>query len=396
MRIGIFSDTFPPQVNGVANTALTSAITLGNLGHEVFVYTVAGSLLRRQGGELNGDGDYPFTIIRLPSVPAMVYHDQRIPLPLGLAINHARRVRLDIIHAHTPFSIGWEAVLAAKLFNIPIVGTHHTFYDKYLKHVKLDYAWARSFSWNYVNFYYNCCDAVVSPSKSLAQELKNYGLKRPMEIIVNAIDTELFKPAGDDIAKERLKSSLGFRKKTLVYMGRVSYEKKIDQVVRAFAMALKSEPFIGLVIVGDGPEKGAIELLVKDLGIGKNVSFVGFKRGGELVEVLQASDVFVTASDSENMPLSVLEAMSAGLPVIGARALGIPEIVKEGVNGLLFTPGDLRDMAEKIILLTRDGEMARSFSNNSRSLALNYSRGSVTRSLERFYNDIIHQRLPNN
>lgn len=388
MKIAIFSDTFPPQVNGVANTALTSAITLGNMGHEVFVYTITNSLW----GEDVFDKDSPFNLIRLPSIPAVVYHDQRASLPFMVGVNHVRKNRPDIIHTHTPFGVGWEAVIAAKLFNIPLVGTHHTFYDKYLGHVKLNYDWAKGFSWKYVNFYYDRCDAVISPSRSLALGFKNSGLSNPVEIIINPIDTELFRPVTSGSTKLALKESLGIGRKSLVYMGRVSYEKKIDQVVKGFALALKKDPELGLVIVGEGPERGEIESLVKELGISDNVLFTGFKRGDDLVQVLQANDIFITASDSENMPLSILEAMATGLPVIGANALGIPEIVEDNVNGFLFEPGNIEDMAEKIVRLSSDDNLLEEFSISSRNLSLKYSREGVAAELEKFYRNVIDKR----
>ena len=388
MKIGIFSDTFPPQVNGVANTALTSAIVLSNLGHDVYVYTVSGSLFNREE-KAEDEKEFPFTLVRLPSIPAVVYHDQRIPLPLGLAVKHARKVGLDIIHTHTPFSVGWEAILTARFFKIPIVGTHHTFYDKYLKHVKLDYDFAKSLSWDYINFYYNRCDIVLSPSKSLAIELKNFGLVSPVEIMINPIDTELFKPVKNNRIKQQLKQTLGVKDRSLVYMGRVSYEKKIDQIIKAFALVIKQKSELGLVIVGDGPERNKLEALSKSLGLKNHILFTGFKRGEELVEILQANDIFITASDSENMPLSVLEAMAVGLPVIGANALGIPEIVEDNVNGFLFEPDNTKDLAQKIITLIGNNQLLDSFSQNSRKLALNYSQENVTRSLETVYERII-------
>src|SRR3990167_467803 len=186
MKIAIFSDTFPPQTNGVANIAYYSAKELANLGHDVFVFTV----LPKNKNQKNTAYEN-ITVITLPSIPAMIYPNECFTLPLGFSLRKLKKIKPDIIHTHTPLSVGTEAVLAAKLFKIPLIGTHHTFYDHYLKYLKMDHNLGKKISWRLTAGYYNRCDLVLSPSLSLAEALKTSGLKRPIEIIQNFVDIDI-------------------------------------------------------------------------------------------------------------------------------------------------------------------------------------------------------------
>src|ERR1700733_12502908 len=166
MKIAIFSDTFFPQVNGVANVAYGSALSLSKLGHEVIVFAPIAPKNRHLLKNL------AFEVVVLPSLPAYFYPGERGAVPFSFsALKKLKKFNPDIIHSHTPFSVGCMAVIFAKMLKVKLVGTHHTFYDHYLKHIKMDFASARKFSWKLTDFYYNRCDLVLSPTQSLADEL---------------------------------------------------------------------------------------------------------------------------------------------------------------------------------------------------------------------------------
>lgn len=382
MKIAIFSDTFLPQTNGVATVVSQSAKSLSSLGHEVWIFTVCQS---RQN--IFFGAEEKITIIILPSIPAGAYRGERLTLPVGIAFRRLKEFKPDVIHTHTPFGVGWEAIWAAKKLKIPLVGTHHTFYDYYLKHIKADYDWVKKISWKYTILFYNYCDLVLSPSRSLGDALSKMGLKKPIQVLQNPIETDVFRPAPDIETKKNLKKEFGINDKSLVYMGRVSYEKSIDQVLKAFALVLKNNPELQLMIIGDGPEKNNLERLAENLKIREKIIFTGSLPRDEknLVRALQANDVFVTASKSENMPMSVLESMSCGLPVVAVAEKGLAEIVKDGVNGLIAKTDDATDMAEKISRLASDDSVLKKFSQDTRAQAMNYSKENVTKLLEQAY-----------
>ena len=387
MRVAIFSDTFPPQVNGVAHTAYLSAKNLVEAGHEVAVFTVSKKLKDRPDINLKN-----LQVFRLPSMPALVYPGERFTLPIGITLRQVKKFGPDIIHAHTPFSVGWEAVLVSKILKVPLVGTHHTFYNHYLKHIKLDFEWMKKVSWKFTIGFYNRCDLILSPSKSLADELVREGLKCPIRVLQNSINANLFKPAEDPSAKEAAKKSFGVKNCSVCYMGRLSYEKSIEQVVQAFALINKKMPELNLMLIGDGPERKNLEELAKNLQVSESIIFTGsLLYNDDLARGLQANDLFVSASKSENMPLSVLEAMACGLPMVLVREKGLAELVKENINGVFAKTDDPANIAEKIMSLLSQPELLGKLGQGSRLLATEYSNEKVTDLLVKSYEKVIEE-----
>jgi glycosyltransferase involved in cell wall biosynthesis len=348
------------------------------LGHNICVYTIS----KNSEEELNALEQITGTNIKvytLPSIDSHIYKGERLSIPLGLSIKDIRRFKADIIHTHTPFSAGWEAVICAKRLKILLVGTHHTFFNHYLKYVHMDYKWVEKFSWTYTVGYYNRCNIVLSPTQSLADGLRDNKLKKEIDIMPNPVDVEKYCPA----IKE------GAHEKTLLYMGRVSYEKSIDQVIKAAHIVKNTIPNIKLIIVGDGPEKENLIKLSNDLGLQDNIVFTGFIYGDNLIRTLQSGDIFLSGSKSENMPLAVLESMAIGLPILSVSSLGMVEIVKDNENGFLLSPDNPDEMAEKILYLLNDEQKLKAFSEKSRELSLSYSDTEYAKKLKEIYKKLI-------
>ncbi|MFA6171248.1 MAG: glycosyltransferase [Patescibacteria group bacterium] len=385
MKIAIFSDTYFPQVNGVASVARQTAVNLSEAGHEVAVFTVS----QEPEAELNRKLGNRFKVILLPSLPFWAYSDYRITLPASFSLKKVKKFQPDIIHVQTPFGAGWEGVLCSKLLKVPLVGTHHTFYDYYLKHIKLDYKIPKKLSWKYTAGFYNRCDLVLNPSRVLNDQLKENGLTKPSLVLPNPIDTVFFKPAATEEEKKSVKKEFGVGGRVVSYMGRVSYEKSIDQAIKAFSIASGKLEDAKMMIIGDGPERENLERLVKKLKLGDKVIFTSYLFGGQLLKALQAADVFITASKSENQPVSVLEAMACGLPIVAVSAEGLPEIVNDGKNGFLAKPDKPEEMAEKIILIMRDSKLKNKFSQNSREIALRFSNKIITEKLIGHYSSLL-------
>ena len=388
MRIALFTDTFFPVVNGVANTVYRSARRLSEMGHEVAVCTV--SHLSAQA--LSAQAGPGITIYTLPSVDALIYNEARVTYPGGFSKRYMREFRPDVIHTHSPLLVGMEAIWSAEALGVPLVGTHHTFFDHYLKHIFLDYTWARALSWKGTVWYYNHCDAVISPTRSLAEGLRAAGLKREPLIVPNPVDVEVFSPAPSLEAKAQLKARLNIRGAALIYMGRVSYEKSIDQVIRALARVVERKADTTLVIIGDGPGTNDLRQLAERLGVADRVVFTGYLLGTPLVEALQAGDLFLLASKSENMPLAVLEAMATGLPVVSVASLGMNEIIADGRNGFLLPPDQPDEMANRVIDLLDDAPKRECFAKASRELSLQYSHVAAATRVAGIYEDAVAAR----
>jgi 1,2-diacylglycerol 3-alpha-glucosyltransferase len=388
MKVAIFSDTFYPQTNGVAHFIINSAEGLARHGHEVRVLTVMSDQAKKTFNSLG----YKFTVENIPSISVnFIYPGERFTLPLGWTLRKIKKFKPDIIHSHTPLSVGCEAVLIAKCLKIPIAGEHHTFYDFYLKHIKMNYRWAKKTSWRMTTAYYNKCNVVISPTQSLANDLIKSGLKKTVKIIPNGIDIDFFHPVSDE-EKNRIKKTYGIRSHSLVYVGRISYEKNLAQLIKIFFLLIKNENMkdTKLMLVGDGPERKKLEALGRKLNLDKNIIWTGTLRGQTWKEAFSCNDIFVTASKSENMPLTVLEAMACGLPIVTADEKGLKEIIKENQNGYLCQIDNAGETAQKIKNILEDATKRERFGRASRELAMNYSKEKVTCLLEECYQKVIN------
>lgn len=389
MRIAIFSDTFFPQRNGVVTVVYQSALALSKLGHEVCIVVISSETESNLKNKLNDK----IEIINLPSLPFFGYKGERISFPLGLALRKIKKFKPDVIHVHTSFGVGWEAVICAKFLKIPLIGTHHTFFDYYLKHVKLDFNLVKWISWKYIVAHFNRCDLLLSPSQALSDELIAKGLKTPSSVILNPTDINFFVPVESDKQKQKLKRRYNLPGKSIVYMGRVSYEKSIDQVIKSFALVNKQKPETRMMILGQGPEKSNLEKLCRELNLEDKIIFTGrYDHDNELLDLLHANDIFVTACKNENLPVAVLEAMASGLPVVAVREKGLIEVVSDNLNGYLVEADSPELLAEKIVQLLDDKEINR-FALASRELTYKYSPQEFAKNLESYYKNLIIKTL---
>ncbi len=377
MKIALLTDTFYPQVNGVANTVQRLARALADEGHTVRVYTISNISKEEQDAYANG----AYEVYLLPSLGAVVYPGERLGLPSRALTKSLREFAPDIIHSHTPFTVGELGGMAAKKLSVPLVGTHHTFFDHYLKHIYLDHAWARLLSWKFTVRHYAKAALVISPTQSLLDALEEHGLTTKVALLSNMLDTDFFVPSQErDTA----------RPPRLVYMGRLSYEKSVDDVLRATAEVAKTIPNVELLVIGDGPERARLEEQAKELGIAERSRFTGYLHGTELVSALQSADIFLTASKSENMPLAILEAMAVGLPIIAVGSLGMREILKDGGNAFFIGPDQSSEMAARAIQLLQNELLRKQFAETSRNLSLQYGQKAIAKRLVELYKSILH------
>lgn len=387
MKIALFTDTYPPQVNGVATVVQQTARGLNHLGHETAVVTL--SAARKNLPAQPADA---FPVIRLPSLPFWGYHGERFTAPLGLTLKSIKKFQPDLIHVHTPFAVGWEAILCAKHFGLPLVGTHHTFLDHYLKHIKLDFAWTQKLSWQYVAAFYERCDLVLSPSHALSLELLAHGMHQPLQLLPNPVKLDQFQPAATDDTRLECRSRLGLDGQLIAYMGRLSYEKSLDQVLSAFGQVADQLPSAKLLMIGDGPEKEKLKKMASARGLSHRVIFTGALFGQELAQTMAACDVFVTASKSENHPVSVLEAMASGLPVVAVRSGGLPEIVTNGLDGLLVAPDKPAELADGLSSLLADEALRLAMAKAARQRALDFGEDKIINDLLAQYQRLLRSK----
>jgi glycosyltransferase involved in cell wall biosynthesis len=400
MRISIFTDSFLPYTSGVTFSVLNQARELVRRGHEISIFRPKPARGTEPANVPAGVElyDVPFAV-PVPRVPQL-----RITLPSFVtSLRRLRKIDPDIVHLNTEWGCGWEGLVASRLLGKPTVGTFHTFFAEpgYLKSFGLPAcSWLQSLMWGYSVFFYNTCRTVTSPSQAVKQSLLDHGIRSEPVLIPNGIP--LPEPIDwRNVKRERMK--LQIHGPSFVYVGRMSPEKSLPILLEAFALVQRRRRRARLVMIGDGPSLAALKHQASELGIRTAVEFLGHVEHERLVSerLPLLGDAFVTASTTENQPMSILEAMAMGLPVIGAAAKGIPELVQDGANGFLFEPDNPRAMAACMLRMAASTKRRRQMGQKAMLTAANYNMSHVVDKLVHLYQEAISQtckglRLPRN
>jgi glycosyltransferase involved in cell wall biosynthesis len=352
MKIAIFSDNFYPELSGISDSIILLAGELVKLGHEIRFYVPRYGPQNYQAINLPVQelklGD-KIKIKRLFSLPAPFAGQQaRLVLPL-LSGGLFKKFKPEIIHSQLFFGAGLEGMVRARLGKVPLVGTNHTAISEFVKFAPFNLKLLKKISLNYSVWYYNHCDFVTAPSRSVFNEMSQYGFNRPHQVISNPIDTKIFSLAPN---KSELKKQFALTDKTIVYAGRLASEKNIEVVIRAVALIKKRISNVNLAIAGSGKFKPELKQLVKELNLEKEVKFFGILDKIKLTRLYNASDIFAIASTSESQSMVTLQAMACGLPVIGVNWRALPEYINRH-NGYTVEAGNPKAIADKIIHLFR-------------------------------------------
>jgi 1,2-diacylglycerol 3-alpha-glucosyltransferase len=334
MRIALFSDVYIPAVSGVATSTQLLKNELVKLGHEVYVYTV-----KDPAAKIDDEN-----VIRIPSLPFI--SAKRLAVNLSpLLYRQIRKQQFDIIHTQTEFGLGVLGRSIARRENIPFVHTFHTIYEDFTRDMLTK--WPRlidngtaSLVRSVSKRFCNSADRVIVPTEKAVALLKEYGVIRPMHIIPTGLDLERFKMAAHDEQKRlELRSRLGLKPedKVLLYLGRVSNEKHIDELLDYLFRLFPQIAGLKLVITGEG---AAYNRLVKRVELANqcnNVIFTGPVPHSEVPYYYAMADIFTSASQSETQGLTYIEAQASGLPILVRKDPALDKVVTEGENGHYFT-----------------------------------------------------------
>lgn len=306
MRIGFFTDTYFPQVSGVATSIKTLKEQLESQGHEVYIFTTTDPEAE----------DFEKDIVRMPSVPFISFTDRRIVVRgIWFAYQIAKELELEIIHTHTEFGAGFLGKMVANRLRIPVVHTYHTMYEDYLHYIANGKVVRPTHVKHFIKMFVNHSTGVVCPSQRVVDTLKRYEVDVPMKIIPTGIEVDRFiRPDITSVETEALREKLGIQNRELMILSlsRISYEKNIHVIVQQFPEVLMSFPNARLVIVGKGPYRDELEELVEQLGIQKYVQFTGEVPHEDVACYYHAADYFVSASTSETQGLTYAEAIASG------------------------------------------------------------------------------------
>ena len=379
MRVGIFSESYEPVINGVAVCVQTLRDELVRSGHEVVVFAPY----------YRGFKDPYAHVFRFPSWRTPFAPDYPLPLPFSRSMKKAfASSDLDIVHTQTPFLLGILGARWARQRGIPVVSTNHTLYTEYAHYAPLlpKKLVARVLI-AHMRRYYNGCDAVATPSRPARERLIGYGVRTRIEVIAGGVNAGA--PAIEDGFRERI--GLPGRAKALLYVGRLAKEKNLDMLLSAFQLVLREAPETWLVVVGGGPYEKALQEHARDLGVDERVIFVGPMAPSQVRSAYTVGDVFLWPSVTETQGLAVCEALSAGLPCVAVRAGGTPECVREEVDGLL-TNNDTREFAESALKLLRDDGLRRRMAKEAAKNASRFSTAETAAKFLDLYSSVISER----
>ncbi|PGY09680.1 glycosyltransferase family 1 protein [Bacillus sp. AFS031507] len=373
MRIAIFTDTYDPDINGVARTLKYFIHYLDNkkISYKVF----APDSLSNEYVSSN--------VRRIKSLSFFLYPECRLAFPnLSRIKSELEEFSPDIIHVATPFNMGLCGVYLAKKLAIPLVGSYHTDFDHYLKFYDL-----RFFSkilWKYMNWFHKPFKKLFVPSNETLTQLKCQGFVN-LEVWPGGVDCQLFHPYYE---KQAIREQWGISKKYLLtYVGRLAPEKDVKTLL-AVAKALPAEinEEVQWFVIGDGPQREELQIEAP-----ANMTLTGYLTGEQLAEIYSASDLFVFPSPTETFGNVVIEALASGTPAITANSGGVKNIIKAGVTGYLCETGNVIEFTNAILKLLENDDLRKQLGIEGRNYALTQSWDKIFSNLLWHYRAVIDE-----
>lgn len=382
LRIGLFTDTYAPQVNGVSISLQLISEGLKQRGHQVTIFAP----------KFPGYEDHQPSVVRLPSLKYL--NDP----PIYVAVLGTPRTtwsltrkHFDVLHAHSPLSVGLLAYLTASTKNLPLIYTYHTSITDYTHYIKfiggsavVRYG-ARWFSTATTNL----GDQVVVPSPKFRRLLLGQKVNKPIHTIPNGIDLSTFKrtmPGGGFRARLGLKPGAA----VLLSVGRIDPEKRLDFLIDAFTLVTRDFPDAHLVFAGDGSARRDLEEKAASTAVKEHIHFLGMVKRADLPEIFHDATLFLSASTTEVHPISVIEAIASGLPVVAVEDEAFEGMVVDGENGET-TPLDVHAFSNAVVALLSDPVRIEKYGKRSSERSLKYSIEGQVQALEDLYIEAILQ-----
>ena len=372
MKIVLVTDLYYPSIGGVEVETRRMATKLSESGHDVWIIAPSDKHFRTY----HKDG--PVNVVRIkPSLKPVT------PLFLikTMVFGELRKINPKVIHVQTTLPIAKAASLYARKFKVACVATGH-YADGELeygfKNRKLISKIIELLIDAYCKTIWKNVDIVTFPSMFANNHYRKL-IKDQDKIITVSNGIEIDK--SDKLEKKS-------DRKTILYVGRFEASKNVETIIKAMP-AILAKSNTSLVLVGGGTGEGGLRDLVEKLGIKKNVLFTGFAMEKKVKRFYKMADIFVTASAAENQPLAILEAISSGLPVVASGVGGIPEIVKNGVNGYLFNPNDSASLAKKVVKILSSKKLMTRMSKESLKIARKHDINEVVIKMQSLYQKAI-------
>jgi phosphatidylinositol alpha 1,6-mannosyltransferase len=348
MRIAIITESFPPDVNGVAHSVLRVAEHLVMRGHEPLV--VAPEPAPTAPGLT---GAHPFPVVRVRSLPVPGYRGFRLGLPGANLTRAVAAHRPDLVHLASPFVLGAGGAALAERYGVPIVAVFQTDVPGYARAYRLGAAEATA--WRWLRSVHTRADRTLAPSTTTAAALVEHGIG-DVWLWRRGVDAVRFDPGK---RSERLRAALAPEGEIIVgYVGRLATEKRVDLLAQTSRL-----PGVRVVVVGDGPARRRLEKQLPE------VIFTGARHGEQLARLYASLDLFVHTGPYETFGQTVQEALASGLPVVAPAAGGPLDLVQPGVTGTLVPPGDGAAIAAAVAMLAVDEPRRKEYGAAARAYA---------------------------
>lgn len=338
MNVGMMTDTYIPQINGVATSVHLFKSYLESMGDKVYVFAPTVPSEEPHTFKVNG--------LKFFFEPQ---HKFAIPLSQKI-LKISSKINLDILHSHAPFSMGFQAIRLSEKIGIPHVHTYHTLLTQYRHYLPMPLRPTENAVKEFSMWFCNMADTVIAPTQKIKEELEDYGVKIPIYVLPTGIDVKNFQRNLKYSIRE--KHGIPLTDKIVLFVGRIAKEKNIFFLLDAFLELHKRIKNVTLIIVGDGPEKFDLFHKANHMGIRDKIVFTGYVPREEIVEYYRQSDLFAFASVTETQGLVVLEALASGLPVVAVAKEGIADVLVNGKGCLLIDEPALDsfvDNMEKIL-----------------------------------------------
>ena len=387
----MFSDTYLPTINGVATATALLAEMLAEKGHDILLV-----IPKPAKGLKVPPVHKRIKLEVLRSISAPMYPHFRLAAPSGRTIKVLREFRADVIHVHTPLTIGFEGVLAGKFLGIPLVQTFHTLFTHpdYLQHFGIANeqlaSWVERGTWMPVKMFCRNFKVNICPTEQIRQEMKKRGIHNTVTVPVS-VDVEGFAEG----AKSRKENYFGGQVPVLFYLGRLSIEKNVQLILRALSNLNRKGREVRMVIVGDGPYRDRLVDLAFELGVSRQVVWCGGIPFKEIRDKgwYKAGDIFVTAGRAETFGMTAVEAQASGVPVIAVASAGAVQAV--GAYGMLVKNGKDEQLVKALTAAVDrmlKPEVNKSYRIKAREGAKRFSREAVYQQYEDMYRGLIEKK----
>lgn len=383
MNIALFTDTYYPEINGVATSVLTLKNELEKVGHNVYVFTTT----------TPNSPECEHNVFRVPSLPCVLISERRVGMfYVPKLAGTIKKLNLDIIHTHTEFSLGIFGRIMAKELDLPLVHTYHTIYEDYTHYLTklkgLDKG-AKAFVRGYTKYCCNTVQVVVAPTEKVKDLLTDYSVYRHIEVIPTGIDLQKFedgKWTDEEILKAKKNIGVLPEEKVILYVGRISQEKNVEELLEAMPQFMIKHKDCKFVVVGNGPDKARLEKIADSLDCRGQVIFAGEQPWDLIAKFYKIGDVFVSASQSETQGLTYIEAMASGLPVVAKDDRCLEGILIDGENGYRFRKKEEFICGLEKVLYS---DKIKVYGEKSKQLVQIYSNENFAKKIENVYTEIL-------